>query len=140
MLVASVLYMLLSGRSNPAREKCPLPARILSFSWIYWILHCYLPHPGVPGIDVVSGIGVVGVDVLYLPPPLSGSVTIVQLEVFILSVSEMSQSRMVRIKHTHKSHLDRPLHIHIQTILLYALILAQFLYYINFKWSQKNSL
>ena len=43
----------------------PLTERILSFSGIYWIRHSYLSHPGVPRIGVVSGIGVVGVDVLY---------------------------------------------------------------------------
>ena len=106
----------------------PLTERILSFSGIYWIRHSYLSHPRVSGIVVLSGIGVVGVNVLYLPAPLSGSVTTVWLEVFILSVSEMSQSRMVCIKHTPTLDLFHSPYSHSN----YS---PQFLHYIKFSWS-----
>ena len=73
---------------------------------------CDLCHPDVTCLTMAFLVSALWVLLCLHPPPLSGSVTTVRLEVFILSVSEMSQSRTVCIQHT--PPLD--IHFHIQPV------------------------
>ena len=142
MLMASVLHMLPSGRSKEARNECPPHGKN---SFVFWhILDQSLLFVSSWSTSYWRCIWYrrCGCWCALLSPPLSGIVTTVWLEVFILSVSEMSQSRMVCIKHTPKLDLPSP-HVHIKTTLLvpYLMVLAHahiLAHYIKLSWSQRT--